>query len=495
VSNVRRPAGWAAYTACAWILAFVFNGANRAQPAFDVAALDRFVAGQMAAHNVPGLALVITRGDRVLYLKGYGSARDGQPVTPQTQFFTASLSKSFTALAVMQLVEGGRIDLNAPVQRYLPEFTLAEPAISSQITIRHLLNQTSGLADAGFPSYRLPQPATLAERIDSLHAARLVAPPGTAFHYTDPNYQVLARVVEVVSDQPFSAYLQAHVFTPLQMTRTFNSITSGEAHQQAEHLAQGHLVAYGLPVAWAEMPGFLAGSGGVISTAEDMAHYLIMQANGGRFKEASLLSPESIALMHTPPQNLDSDYAMGWFVTTKDSMRVVEHNGVLSTFYADAFLLPNAGYGVALLYNVNSLASSALAFPRIKGGLIALLTGGRPASSNLSVGVWGLLVGATTLIGVSLGIRSLLRLPRWAAKAHVTPLWRLLPGVVWAFVPALLLLMLPALVAAGSGRVFGYEQLFRAMLGITTWLGLCAALGALNGIARIVLLARRTLRQ
>src|SRR5690606_36448479 len=92
----------------------------------DAQEIDQFVVEQMSAHNLPGLALAITQGDEVTYLQGYGSAGADQPMTPQTQLFIASLSKSFTALAIMQLVEARQIDLDAPVQNYLPAFTLTD---------------------------------------------------------------------------------------------------------------------------------------------------------------------------------------------------------------------------------------------------------------------------------------------------------------------------------------------------------------------------------
>jgi CubicO group peptidase (beta-lactamase class C family) len=132
-----------------------------AQSALDPATLDRFINDQMRAQRVPGLALAITQGDQILYVQGYGSAREGQPVTPQTQFPIASLSKSFTAVAILQLVEAGQLNLDAPVQRYLPAFTLAGPAVAARITVRQLLNHTSGLADTGFPEMRRPPPTTL----------------------------------------------------------------------------------------------------------------------------------------------------------------------------------------------------------------------------------------------------------------------------------------------------------------------------------------------
>lgn len=460
------------------------------QLALDTA-IDSFVAEQMAKQRIPGLALVVTQGDQVLYIKGYGTAGDNQPVTPQTQFFIASLSKSFTALAVMQLVESGRLDLDTPVQHYLPEFKLADPAIASQITIRHLLNHTSGLSDPGFPEARLPQPTTLAERVSNMRTARPVAPPGQEFHYIDANYGVLARLVEVVSGQPFSEYLQTHIFAPLQMAQTTNVITSDQARQEADNLAQGHLVAFGLPFVYPEMSGVMGGSGGVISTAEDMAHYLILQNNGGRYEGEQLLTPEGMTFMHTPPTSLDSTYAMGWFAKTENGRRVIEHNGIISTFYSEAVLLPDAGYGLVLLYNVHSLALDVVGFPEIKNGLIALLVGQQPAPGKLSTGLLEMLVGGLTLVGLALGIHRLLRLPGWREKAPMTPLWRHLLGIGWSFVPAVVLLASPQLVAMTSDRVFNYAQLFRSMLGIMTWLSLSALLGVLNGLARLLFLVRQ----
>ncbi len=235
--------------------------------AFDPAAIDHFVTEQMATQRVPGLALAITQGEEIFYLKGYGVAREQEAVTPQTQFLIASLSKSFTAVAVLQLVEAGQIELDAPVQRYLPEFTLADAAAAQTITVRQLLNQVSGLGDVVFPEMRLPAPATLTERITQLQRTQLAAPPGTTYQYFNVNYQILALLVEVVSGQPFSAYLQDHLFTPLKMNHTSNLMSSRDLAQIPASLAQGHLLAFGEPLASGVERGFLGGSGGVVSTA------------------------------------------------------------------------------------------------------------------------------------------------------------------------------------------------------------------------------------
>ncbi|HEU5098656.1 MAG TPA: serine hydrolase domain-containing protein [Roseiflexaceae bacterium] len=465
------------------------SSTNTVSP-LDTGAIDRFLAAQLAAQRVPGLALAIVHYEDVVYLNGYGAAGDGQPVTPQTQFFIASLSKSITALAVMQLAEAGAIDLDAPVRRYLPEFTLADPDHAALITIRQLLHQVGGLADAGFPESLLPQPASLSERVAGLQHAQPVAAPGVEFHYFNPNYQLLARVVEVISGQPFSSYLQTHIFAPLQMKDTFNAGTTAEGMRRAERLAQGHLVVFGQPIAVRELDGFLSGEGGVISTAADMAHFLAAQLSDGRFRGTPLASPAAIAAMHTPPRQLDSHYAMGWFVQSEGGTRTIEHNGVLSTFYSEAVLLPESGYGFVLLANANGANSAFVGYGEIKRGLIGLLTGAAPTSGPVSVGGIGLLMGIVTLLGGGLALRSLLRVPVWARQARDQRWWRLLLGIVWLLVPGAALLALPALLVPLAGRSFGHAILARSMPDLFIWLALCGGLGALNAGIRLLLLGR-----
>ena len=462
---------------------------TRAQVSPDLDAIDQFLEEQLAANRIPGAAVAITHGDEILFLKGYGTAGNNQAVTPQTQFYIASLSKSFTALAVMQLVEAGQVDLDTPVQTYLPKFTLADAEATSRITVRQFLNQLSGLSDLGFPAMTLPQPISIEERIATLSDARLVSEPGTEFHYINENYGVLARLVEVVSGESFGDFLQTHIFTPLHMTNTISVVSSAETPSLAPNLAQGHILAFSLPIAWNEMIGYLGGSGGLISTAEDMANYLIMQNSGGQFEGESLVSPESITLMHTPPSDVDSPYAMGWMVLDENaSPRVVEHNGILSTFHSEAALLPDDGYGIVLLYNLNNLLIN---YDGIKNGLITLLLGQQPTAGGLSAGTIGLIVAVVTLITLLLQIRALLRLPKWAQRTHNRPLWRLIPGLVWAFVPTALFLALPTLTAQFGDRVFSYEQHFTSFPDIFIWLALTALLGALIGIAHLIILLRR----
>lgn len=382
---------------------------ERATPAD---AIDRFVQAWRAANGVPGLALAVTRDTQVVHLRGYGDAGDGRPVTPDSQFLVASLSKSFTALAVLQLVEADRVDLDAPVVAYLPGFTVANRAEARRITVRMLLNQTSGMADAGFPEMTLPQPTTIAQRVARLRAARLVSEPGTAFHYFNPNYAVLARLVEVVSGHPLSAYLHAHVFAPLAMTGTTSVVTAGQAPSAAPELARGHLLAFGIPIARDELDGYLGGSGGIVSTARDMATWLILQNQRGTFQSRSLLSPQGIQLLHTPPRGSDTAYAMGW-TRQPGSPPVIEHRGVLSTFHAQQALLPSGRSGIVVLANAYS---GLVDFSGLLRGLTTLVTAdGAPQAGFGARRIGIVLAGMATLI-VAVGAWRLRRLRGWAQR-------------------------------------------------------------------------------
>ncbi len=411
------------------ILASAFN-IGQSRPAaietpFPTAAIDTFVMNRLAAGSVPGLALAITQKDKVLLSKGYGFSRPGVPITPHTRFFIASLSKSFTALAVMQLVDAEKLELDAPVQRYLPTFRLADAVAASQITVRHLLNQTSGLADSGFPEGRLPQPATIQERVETLQDARPVAVSGAAFHYFNPNYAVLARLVEKVSAMTFGEYLRMHIFEPLDMADTFAVVSSAQAFNRATDMAQGHLMAFGFPIPCAEMRGYLGGSGGVVSTAQDMARYLIFQNGDGTFGQARLVSENAMQLMHSPPEAVPSRYAMGWFLTEQEGQPILEHNGILSAYYADAALMPKAQIGITLLYNIDSIPGSLLVFPHIQSGIISILNHRPPPGPIITVRTWGRLMGAMTLLTVGLGIGSLVRCRRWIELRKTRPQWHL----------------------------------------------------------------------
>ena len=253
------------------------------------AAIDRYVQANMGRFAIPGAEVGIVQDGRTVYLNGFGQADDtGRAMTPQTPVLLASVTKSFTALSIMQLVEGGQVDLDAPVQRYLPWFRTSDPRTSSRITLRELLNHTSGFSTReGLDPYvdaRL-EGDRLEAYVRSLSGARLTAAPGGRFQYSNTNYSVLGLIVQDVLAARMHGTVQANVFDPLRMIHSHAS----PAAARADNGAAGYYPFFGRPVVSDDIPitrAFLPAAG-LYSTAQDMTHYLIAQLEWGAIRRPS----------------------------------------------------------------------------------------------------------------------------------------------------------------------------------------------------------------
>src|SRR6266498_935147 len=313
------------------------SGSPTAEP--DFAAIDRFVQSEMDAQRIPGLALGIVQGDRIVHIRGFGKAdRSGRDVTPQTPFIIGSLAKSFTALAIMQLVEAGKVDLDAPVQRYIPWFRVADEEASARITVRNLLNHTSGLSTKTGRSFQGSGDTSdraLEKAVRKSRSAGLTAPVGEKYQYSTINYSVLEQIVQTVTGQSYECYLQTQIFDPLRMRDSFTS----EAAAEQDGLATGHNYWFGRPRA-ADLPynRRLSPAGYLISSAEDMTHHLSAQLNGGRYRAASVLSPKGVDELHrpgAPTPKTGTSYAMGWFVGPINKIPAIYHQGEVPNFHAN----------------------------------------------------------------------------------------------------------------------------------------------------------------
>ena len=463
----------------------------------DLAAIDRYVQAQRRATRLPGLALGIVRGDQVVHLRGFGHADpSGRPVTPQTPFLLASTTKSFTALAVMQLVEAGKVDLDAPVQRYLPWFRLADPAASARITVRHLLTQTSGLAD---PSDSLTKAdssdAALDNAVRALATVQPTHPPGQGFGYSNMNYVTLGLIIQTVAGQSYEDYIGQHVLAPLGMTNSYLSPVDARRHG----LATGHRYWFGHPVAF-QQPYNRAGvpAGYISASAEAMSHYLLAHLNAGRYQTARVLSPAGVAQLHRPAVKLsgadrDVAYAMGWYVEQANGVSMLWHPGNAPNFHADIMLAPQDHWGVVLLTNGHN-ALSPDRETAIARGVLGLLVGRQlttPPVTNANQVLFLVLLGAGVLqvLGIA---RSIVLLRRWRAQPARRPrglvrvtgriVVPLVVGLAWALVClvglplflggslSVLLLTIPdfAVVLVGSGIVAAAWGVCRAVLAVRT---------------------------
>ena len=299
--SVRRKAGvWMILVALVLGAAYLASRPGSDMPAANgqgsapkFAAIERFVRGEMAAQRIPGLALGISENDRITYLRGFGKADDsGRPVTPKTPFIIGSLSKSFTALAIMQLVEAGKIELDAPVQRYLPWFRVARRGSFRADHRPPPPEPDERPIDQDrphVPGQRRHSDAALEKTVRKLSSVELTAPVGKTHQYSTINYSVLGLIVQTVAGRSYESYVQTEILDPLQMRDSFTSAAAAERHG----LATGYNYWFGRPRA-ADLPynRGLVPAGYLISDAEDMTHYLIAQLNNGRYRSASVLSPD-----------------------------------------------------------------------------------------------------------------------------------------------------------------------------------------------------------
>jgi CubicO group peptidase (beta-lactamase class C family) len=360
-----------------------------------------------------------------------------------------STTKSFTALAVMQLVEAGKIEVDAPVQRYLPWFRVADPRASAQMTVRHLLNQTSGLPMvAGMVNLADldDSPAAAERQARALSTLKLAHPVGAAFEYSNLNYNLLGLIVEAASGQSYANYIQRHVFEPLAMKHSYTS----QAAAKQDGLAVGHRYWFAHPFAIADLPtpaGSLA-SGQLISTSEDMAHYLIAHLNGGRYDGAQVLSRAGMDELHRGAAEQQvmgasvARYGMGWFVSTIGRTKVVSHGGNVPDFSSYMALLPEQKKGVVLLVNADHYGLPFVLM-EVGDGVAALLAGEQSPPIRLGFLPWvmaGLpLIPLLQLAGVFATLR---RVRRWRQD----PARRPGSGRIWG--QHLLLPLIPNLVLA-----------------------------------------------
>ena len=362
------------------------------------ARMDAYLAANFPRAGAPGLAVAVVDAGGVRYLRTFGDCPDAD-----APFVVGSLSKSFTAVAVMQLVEQGAVDLDAPASRYAPGYDVPD-----EVTVRSLLNQTSG-----FGAYD-----SLAEAADGELGETF-----GAFSYANANYDLLGRVVEGASGEDYARYLDEHVLEPLGMV-------------------PGHRDWFGLPVAdgfrHAQGDGAWGGpaSGYVASSVRDMASYLRMYLNGGMGGDgARVLSADSVRRMfldRVPDPEGDTYYGMGWTsFSWDDGELVLSHDGQVENYTASMCLLPERGIGIVALSDANDNAGGNIRFFDLVGGVVSVAIGGTgQPMDDAWTWAWRQRVDVLYASALLLAVSPLLLTGRWrrrlsaACRGGVAPIVR-----------------------------------------------------------------------
>jgi CubicO group peptidase (beta-lactamase class C family) len=321
----------------------------------------RVLGQQLNFSGIPGGAVVIV-SDGGVEARGSGTDGAGHEVTADTPFVLGSATKSFTALAVMQLVDAGTVSLDEPVRSYVPELKLAAGEPVDDITVRQVLQQTSGLDDlTGGPLVASATDGTATEAIAELKNAKLASAPGKTWRYANVNYVLAGLIVEHASGQPYGQYVEDHIFEPLGMAHSY---VTAEAARSAG-LSQGHRFWFGFPVATGPTAREATRAAGyLISTAEDIGRYLAMYLAGGVAQDGTrVVSSASVETLTSPgptaelgpwAQGQESRYAMGWFRGGPWGDDVAFHPGNTPDTSTMLTMFPERGVAVATLLNAGN---------------------------------------------------------------------------------------------------------------------------------------------
>jgi D-alanyl-D-alanine carboxypeptidase len=360
----------------------------------DAAALyDLWANEQIAYNGVPGVVVGVVSGGKLAWAKGYGTTdlAGGVPPTPATPFRIGSVSKVFTATAILQLRDAGKLRLDDPVVRHLPWFRVPNPFPDAPpITIEHLLTHTSGLSREGpFPAWTTHEFPTREELRAAISKVAVLSPPGKTYRYSNLGVALLGEVVAAASGESWAGYLKKHVTGPLGMTSTTGAPTPAEiAALPRQHRrkqpdgSRGTLDYYDT--------GAFAPAAAVVSTLEDLARFaalhLTADTAGPPAGGSQILSGPTLAEMQRPHwvnARWTGARGLGWGVSRRDGHTYVSHGGWIGGHRADLVLDPERGLAAIALTNADDASPGF--FAREALALVGPAVASRSASAPVPV--------------------------------------------------------------------------------------------------------------
>lgn len=316
-------------------------------PYFSARANAHKMGDEFLARGIPGLAVAVAVDGRLVYAEGFGYAdlEERVPAWPTTKFRIGSISKTLTAAALMQLVEQGKLDLDAPVQKYVPSF----PDKGAKITPRLLAGHLAGIRHYKGDEFLLSRHYdSVLEGLAIFENDPLVTPPGTAFHYSSYGFDLLSAVIESASGEDFITYMQRHVFTPLGLLDTTEDQNRSVIEQRSrfydrEKDGTTDNAAYvDNSYKWA--------GGGFLSTSEDLVRFASALLRPG------FLTENSLRLLFTSQKTNSGEetgYGIGWFIRNSQSgQRIYEHSGGSVGGTSELMIYPDSRVVVALVTNL-----------------------------------------------------------------------------------------------------------------------------------------------
>ncbi|HWE45618.1 MAG TPA: serine hydrolase domain-containing protein [Caulobacteraceae bacterium] len=316
--------------------------------AADQAAIDKAVTGILQRTGVPSASIAVVKDGHIAYLKAYGEGRldPNVPANPQMRYGIGSISKQFTATAILMLVDEGKLSLDDPVGKYVSGLTDGD-----KVTIRQILSHTSGYRDYWPQDYVMEEmlhPTTSQHILDKWARIPLDFQPGDEWQYSNTGYTIAGLIVEKVSGEPLMQFLRERIFNPLHM----DGATEDDTKPLAATDARGYTrYALGpLHPAPKEAPGWLFAMGGLAMNAHDLALWDIGQIDEKLLKPASYKAQRTAIILH---DGKDSKYGLGVDVTTLGRRRMLEHGGEISGFLSNNQVFPDDKAAVVVLTNAD----------------------------------------------------------------------------------------------------------------------------------------------
>lgn len=319
---------------------------------------------QLAYHGRPGLAIAVVHRDGPVWSAGFGVAdlETRVPMTPATPFRIGSVSKLFTATAILKLRDAGRLRLDDPVVEHLPWFVAdAPPAVVRSITVEHLLTHTSGLPREGaFPYWTTHEFPTLDELRRALPGQRVDPAPGALYRYSNLGLALLGEIVAAASGRSWAAYVESEILAPLGMAES----AAAPSPERVARLARAYTRRFpdgSRRIMEYYDTGAIAPAAAVVSTAEDLARFALFHLGGALEGAEGVLSAASRVEMQRPHfvyPSWNGGRGLGFALARRDATTFVTHGGWIGGHRADFLLDPELGVAVVALTNADDASPS-----------------------------------------------------------------------------------------------------------------------------------------
>jgi CubicO group peptidase (beta-lactamase class C family)/D-alanyl-D-alanine dipeptidase len=334
----------------------------------------------MEEKQLPAFSIALVDGNQIVWAQGFGYQDPEHKIvaTAHTVYRVGSVSKLFTDIGIMQMVEAGKINLDAPVNQYIPDFHPNNP-FKGAITLRELMSHRSGLLrEPPVGNYFDPTQPTLQATVRSMNSTELVYEPGTRVKYSNAGIAVVGYTLEELNQQSFSEYLKKAVLLPMGMSE---SAFVPEPELQ-RNLAKAYMWSYDgrkFPASTFELG--LAPAGCMYSTVTDLAQFLMVLFNGGRSQNTQVLKRETLgqmwALQFAKPDE-KTGYGLGFRVSELDGHRIVEHGGAIYGFATEVVGMPEDKLGVVTVTTIDAANAVTNAVARHALQMMLALRAGRP---------------------------------------------------------------------------------------------------------------------